>query len=333
MEQLSVGGYKINGKVKNFKTCLMQYKAYFPSIIASIVLIIVGQILSPGFASINNIGNILTMASILAIATIGQSIVIISGGDGIDLSVGAIMTMGALIGPMVTRGEVSRLPLALFVLIILGAFVGLVNGVVIQKLKIPALVTTLIMASVVDGFTLGFTHGQPSVTIPTLLLAVGKPLLGPIRTLLVIAVILIIIMELVLRKSVYGRSLYLTGCNRRASQLCGLHVNSIVITTYMAAGIISILAGLLLVGYTGSGQLKMGSDYTLLSIAAVVIGGTKLTGGKGTLVGGALGAIVLILLTSILVAIGMPAGVRSFIQGMTLLIILISNSRAPKLRQ
>jgi ribose transport system permease protein len=93
------------------------------------------------------------------------------------------------------------------------------------------------------------------------------------------------------------------------------------------------LAGLMLVGYAGTAQMNMASSYTMLTVAAVVIGGTKLSGGKGTFIGGALGAMVLILITNILQALNMPAGLRSLIQGIILIVILMTNSRAPKLRQ
>lgn len=306
---------------------------FLPSVIAIICLVILGQLLSNGFASINNLGNILTTSSILAIAAVGQAMVIISGDSGIDMSIGATISMGALIGPMIANGTNAGLILAVLALIGIGGLIGLINGVGVQYIKIPSLVMTLAMALVINGFTLGFTKGQPSILLPKILLDVGQPILGPIRWMVAIAVIFIVAMELLLRKTNFGRSLYLTGCNRRAAKLSGLHVNRIVIIAYMVSGILSAIVGLLLVGYTGSGQLQMGDEYTLLSIAAVVIGGTKLSGGKGRLFGGALGAIVLILITNILVVLGLPAGVRKLVQGAILLIILISNSRENKYRK
>ncbi|MDP4091821.1 MAG: ABC transporter permease [Bacillota bacterium] len=313
---------------------LTNLKTFFPSIIASVALLIIGQILSPGFADISNIGNLLTVASILAIATIGQALIITSGGEGIDMSLGAIMSMGALIGPMISKGQSGRIILMIAALVLIGGIIGFINGFGSQIIKIPPLVMTLIMASVVNGLTLGYTNGQPSVTIPPALLGVGKRVFGPVRVLLIIAILAIVLMELVLRKTKFGKLVYLVGSNRNAAKLAGTNVNIVAIASYVLGGIIAALAGMFLVGYAGSGQLQMANDYTLLSIAAVVIGGTKLTGGKGTLVGGALGAIVLVLLTSILVAIGMPAGVRSLIQGIILLVILvILYIKAPKLRQ
>jgi ribose transport system permease protein len=312
---------------------LARNNVFAPSIIVSLFLLILGEILSPGFASINNIGNILAVASILAIATVGQTLVILSGGEGIDLSVGAVMSMGALLGASFIDGKVSHLPFAILILIVIGIVIGLINGIGIQRIGIPPLVMTLIMVSVINGITVAYTKGQPSGSIPNLLLDIGQPIVGPIRWLLVIAIITLVVWGLILNKTTFGRTLFIVGSNRRAAQLCGIRVNRTVILTYVFSGIIGILAGLVLLGYSGNAQLQMANEYTLLSIAAVVIGGTKLSGGEGTLIGAALGAIVLTLLTNVLVAIGMPAGVRQVVQGLTLLVILIAYSRAPKLRQ
>lgn len=307
--------------------------SYLPSIIASVILVVLGQIVSPGFASINNIGNIVAVASILAIASIGQTLVIVSGGEGIDLSVGAVMSMGALLGAQFIHGKAGNLPIALILLVLIGGLIGLINGFGIQRFHLPPLVMTLIMTSVVNGFTVAYTKGQPSGQIPKVLLAVGQPIVGPIRWLLVLAIIALVIFALVLNKTAFGKRLFLVGSNRQAATLSGIKVDRTVVLTYTISGIIGAIAGLILVGYSGNAQLQMANDYTLLSIAAVVIGGTKLVGGEGSLVGGALGAIVLTVLTSVLVAFHFPAGVRELVQGLALLLILCAYSRAPKLRQ
>ncbi|MBH8605482.1 ABC transporter permease [Thermoactinomyces sp. CICC 10522] len=312
---------------------ILRKNIYIPSIIACIVLLMLGQIISPGFAALNNIGNILAVASILAIAAVGQTLVIVSGGEGIDLSVGAVMSMGALLGASFIHGKASNLPIAIVLLVLIGALVGFINGFGIQRFGIPPLVMTLIMTSVVNGFTVAYTKGQPSGAIPKVLLAVGQPIVGPIRWLLVLTIVVLVIFGLIMNMTLFGKRLFLVGSNRNAAILSGIQVNRTVILTYMISGIISALAGLILVGYTGNAQLQMASDYTLLSIAAVVIGGTKLVGGEGTLIGSAFGAIVLTMLTSVLVAIGFPPGVRQLVQGLTLLVILIAYSREPKLRQ
>ena len=308
---------------------------YLPAIIGVILLLILGQFATNGFLSMNNISSILMTTSILTMASIGQAAVIISGDSGLDMSIGAIMSMTALFGPMIVVGSgVTSLIVMVPATILMGAVVGLLNGIGVQILKVVPLVMTLIMSNVVNGFSILVTKGQPSVSVIPELQAISHTLIGPLRILPSIVIVLLILLEVFfLRKSRYGRSLFLAGNNVNAANLCGINSKGVIILAYVFAGAIAGLAGLMLVGYAGTAQMDMASDYTMLSVAAVVIGGTKLTGGKGTFIGGALGSLVLILITTILQALNMAAGLRSLIQGVILIVILIANSRAPKLRQ
>ncbi|HJB96079.1 MAG TPA: ABC transporter permease [Candidatus Mediterraneibacter intestinigallinarum] len=308
---------------------------YLPAIIGVILLLILGQFATSGFLSMNNISSILMTTSILTMASIGQAAVIISGDSGLDMSIGAIMSMTALFGPMIVLGSgVTSLIAMVPATILMGAVVGLLNGIGVQILKVVPLVMTLIMSNVVNGFSILVTKGQPSVSVIPELQAISHTLIGPLRILPAIVIVLLILLEvLFLRKSRYGRSLFLAGNNVNAANLCGINSKGVIILAYVFAGAIAGLAGLMLVGYAGTAQMDMASEYTMLSVAAVVIGGTKLTGGKGTFIGGALGSLVLILITTILQALNMAAGLRSLIQGIILIAILIANSRAPKLRQ
>lgn len=307
-------------------------KDFLPSVVIIVLLVLIGNVLSPGFANMNNMMNILAKACILAVACIGQAYVMISGNAGIDMSIGAFMSMSALIGPMISGGTDVGLIVTILAFAAIGAGFGLANGAGIQFFRIPSLVMTLAMSAVINGLTLGVTRGQPSMTIPPSLLVLGNPVAGPVRAMTFVAIAILAVMMVILHKTNFGRSLFMVGSNRNAAKLIGLKVNAIVIGTYMISAVIACMAGLMLVGYVGSAQLQMGEEYTLLSVAAVVIGGTKLSGGKGGLIGGLLGAVVLMLLTSILVALGLPAGVRQLIQGAMLLAIILVNSREPKLR-
>lgn len=301
-------------------------------VVIIIVLTIAGNILSPGLAGINNLMNILTRACFLAVACIGQTYVMISGNAGIDMSIGAYMSFAALLAGTFSGGTDGGLVLTVLIYIGFGALFGFITGVCIQFFRIPSLVMTLAMSFVINGLTLGMTRGQPTVTIPPALLALGTPVIGVVRGMPVLTVIIFVVMMLLLHKTKFGRSLFIVGSNRNAAKLIGLKVNVIVVVTYMISAIMAMIAGLMMLGYVGSAQLQMGNEHTLLSVAAVVIGGTKLSGGKGGLIGGLLGAVVLILLMSILVVLGLPAGVRQLIQGALLLTIVIVNSRQAKLK-
>lgn len=313
------------------KTLKKLNNPYLPAIIGTVALLILGQCLSKGFLSMNNISSILMTTSILTLASIGQAAVIISGDSGLDMSVGAIMSMTALFGPMINVGSgVASFILMIPAVMLMGAVVGAINGTGVQMLK----VVPLIMSNVVDGFSIMVTKGQPSVMVGKELQGISKTLVGPLRILPTVVLIVLILLEvLFLRRSRYGRSLFLAGNNRNAANLCGINSKKIIILAYVFGGAMAGFAGLMLVGYAGTAQMNMASSYTMLSVAAVVIGGTKLTGGKGTFIGGALGALVLVLITNILQALNMAAGLRSLIQGIILIVILMMNSRAPKLRQ
>lgn len=308
---------------------------YLPAIVGVVLLLILGQTVTKGFLAMNNISSILMTTSILTMASIGQAAVIISGDSGLDMSVGAIMSMTALFGPMILVGSgVTSLIVMVPATILMGAVVGLLNGIGVQFLKVVPLVMTLIMSNVVNGFAILVTKGQPSVSVIPELQAISRTLVGPLRILPAVVIVILVLLEvLFLRKSRYGRSLFLAGNNVNAANLCGINSRRVITLAYVFAGATAGLAGLMLVGYAGTAQMDMASEYTMLSVAAVVIGGTKLTGGKGTFVGGALGSLVLILITTILQALNMAAGLRSLIQGIILIVILIANSRAPKLRQ
>ncbi|GHS99089.1 ribose ABC transporter permease [Synergistales bacterium] len=305
---------------------------YTAPIIIILVMFGLGQMLMAGFMSVNNIGNVLTVSCLVTIAAIAQTLVLLIGGDGIDLSVGAVMSMSALIGPVFCGGDASKLPLAIAAVVCIACVIGAINATGVQFFKIPPLIMTLIMSGVVDGFALAFTRGQPSGSIPKIMLNLGRTVWGPVRWLLLVTVVIIVFVELFLRKSRLGRSIYLVGSNRMAAKLSGISINKTLFFAYMAGSSMAALGGFLLVGYSGSAMLKMASSYTMLSVAASVIGGTQLTGGKGTMTGGFLGAIIFTILTNILTALNLPGGVRTLIQGTVLLIILAVYTRGEKLR-
>lgn len=306
-------------------------KVFYPVLIAIVMLLIFGEIMSPGF--LGSFNSILMTASFLAIVAVGQSLVIIVGGFGLDLSIGSVITLGALVTGMVCNGSNIKLLLVIPILIGAGIIIGCINGIGVQKLKIPPLAMTLIMSNVIFGFSIMITRAQPTINVPSILMTMGKPLVGPIRTLTVIAVVFVVAFELILRKTRYGQMVFLSGSNRNAAKLAGIKVDLVAISAYVFSSVIAALAGIILFGYAGSASMDMGDEYTMMTLAAVVIGGTKMSGGKGSLIGAFLGAIMIQLLSSVLVSVGMLASMRIFFEGLILLIIIIMDCRQPKLRQ
>jgi ribose transport system permease protein len=311
-------------------------RVFVPSIIIVLSLLFIGWMISPGFISVNNLSSMLMTASLLALATIGQSVVMMSGNNGIDLSVGSIMSMTALIGPMLPMNNHIQYFCAIFLIVLLGTLFGLINGFGILLFNIPPLIMTLIMSNVIYGFTYYSTRGRMANETAQILDNVAKPVIAAvplIRILTLVGIIIVFIAELILRNTRAGRILLITGDNFDAAKICGIKVKLVSLVAYVCSGAISAFAGLMLVGYTGSAIIKMADGYTLLSIAAAIIGGTSISGGKGSFVGGALGALVLMILNSILQVLHMPEGLRYVIQGSLLTVILLVNTRSVKLRQ
>ncbi len=306
-------------------------KVYYPVILAIVILFVLGEALSPGF--LGNFNNILMIASFLAIVCIGQSLVIMVGGFGLDLSIGAMVTLGALLTGKICNGSNVKLLLLIPILIFAGVVVGFINGIGVQKLKIPPLAMTLIVSNVVVGFYTLITRAMPTLNIPSVLVSMGKPLIGPLRTMTVIAIIFIVLFEWILRKTRYGQKIFLCGSNRNAAKLAGIQVDLVVISTYILSAVIAALSGIILLGYVRSASMDMGDVYTMQTLAAVVIGGIKMSGGKGSLVGGLLGSVMITALSSVLVSVGMLASMRIFFEGLILLAIIIMDCRQPKLRQ
>lgn len=323
-----------NNQIEGIFKAIKQNKM-LPAIIACIVLFILGELLSPGYISQDNIGNIIASAGILSLAAAGQTLVILSGNDGIDMSVGQIMSLSAVASYMLLNGNDARIPLALIIISVVGSIIGFINGLGIVFAGLPPLIMTLGMSAVIQGIVFASNAGGTPIgkASPLLLKIASGRIFGPLRYLGIIGIIAVIVIELLLRKTKYGHQLYKIGNNRAAARLCGIPTNKIVLITYSLSGLLSALAGFFLLGYAGTANLDLGGSYTLLTIAAVVIGGTQLSGGEGGYIGTFIGAILLRLLTTVLVTVGLSDSVRNTLVGVFLMLTLLAYARAPKLRQ
>ena len=315
--------------VKKSKRILASAKLrmFLPSLIAAAVLLIIGQIVAYGFLSIRNISSILMSSSILGLMSVAQNTVIIAGDNGIDLSIGAIASMTAVICPIMPMETGLGVVVGCIAGMLLGGCFGLINGIGIKVIHIPALIMTLILADVISGFTMLVTRGQPPAHLSAALKSLCNVMVQPIRYMTLIGFGITIIAELVLLKSRFGCKLRLVGDNPSAARICGLNETRLGIAAYVISGMVAGLVGLLLVSYNGGTTMSMGNSYTLLSVAAVAIGGTNLAGGKGSYIAGILGALVMIILNNILQAFNIVQGLRSVIQGFILLVIMLINTR------
>lgn len=288
---------------------------------ALFILLIISAILSPPSVSPTHLLNVSRQASALGIVGIGQTLVIMT--QGIDLSVAAnltliqIMTAGMILGR-----EQMVIPVVIFCLGV-GAFIGLINGLGVTKLKLSPFVMTLCMMSVLTGVYLLYSGGSPRGRIPASLRFVGAGRIGgvfPAAT--VVWIVAIAASFIVLRYSIFGRYTYATGGSPQASHLSGVNVDLVIIIAYVISGFCSALAGILLAGYIGTGSLTVGMGYDLNSIAAVIMGGTTFAGGRGGVIGTVGGALVITILFSLLTMLGIPHSGRLMAQGLIIIAIV-----------
>ncbi|HEY5112878.1 MAG TPA: ABC transporter permease [Coriobacteriia bacterium] len=307
-----------------------------PIVIVSIIavaLVLVGQLVSPGFAAYGQVINMLRVASFLGVIAIGQTIVILSGGEGIDLSVGKVATFAAIIGSRIMDGRDANIVVGVVVPLVIAVILGLVNGLGIIYLRIPPFVMTLGMMGVVQGLMLAYTGGTAAGrAAPALTNLVNGRVLFSIPGALFIWLLLGVVITGLLRRTRLGWDLYAVGSNRTAANLSGISVKRTVLGAYVMSSMFAGLGGLLLLGYTESVFLDLADQYTLPSVAAVVVGGTLISGGIGGYVGTAVGAIVLTVLESLLTTLNMPNASRIIVDGVVLLLLLAIYGRQKRLR-
>ncbi|WRS31156.1 ABC transporter permease [Actinomycetaceae bacterium MB13-C1-2] len=303
------------------------------ALIVTILLIALGQLFSPGFGSYNQIVSMLRVASFLGFLAIGQTIVILSGGDGIDLSVGKTATFGAIIAAKVMDGSNENLLLGVLIPILVGALIGLANGLGILLLKIPPFVMTLGMMGVVTGMILAYTGGVAGGrSAPALTDLVNGRWLFNVPGVLFIWAIAIVLVTLFLRRTTTGWHIFAVGANRKAARLSGIPVARTVLLSYVLSGVFAVIGGMMMLGYTETVFLNLADNLTLTSVAAVVIGGTLVAGGVGGYIGSAIGAVLLTVLSSFLTTINMPESGRIIINGVVLIVLLAFYGRQKKLR-
>lgn len=312
---------------------LTEHPAAIAAIIA-VAMFAVGELVSPGFAGYGQVLNVLRVAAFLGIVAAGQTLVIVSGGEGVDLSVGKVATFAAIIAARTIDGSNEALLPGLALALAACALIGLVNGLGIAYMRIPPLVMTLGMVAVVQGVILIYTGGQPAGRAAPLMvdLVSGRTVFG-IPGILWIWLILGVGMVLLMRRTTFGWRVYALGTNRLAAQLSGISVRPNLVAVYVLSAVLAGLGGFFLLGYTKSVFLNLADSMMLPSVAAVVIGGTTLAGGVGGYPGTAVGAIVLTVLESLLRTMQLDAASRQIINGLVLILLLSAYGRQRRLRQ
>jgi ribose transport system permease protein len=297
-----------------------------------ILLLIVGSLYSSNFLSPDYLLQQLKVASFLGVVAAGMMLVILLGH--IDLSVPWVMTMGAMMACAAAGFGTMGYVLAIPVGILSGALFGLVNGLGVAYLRIPSMIITLATNVVAQGLMVLYTGGfSPQDSAPPAMrwLATGAIIPGVPNAILVWAAVSAVMVFLFGRTS-YGRSVYGIGNSERAAYLSGLDTRRIVMIAFVISGALAAFAGVLVAGYASKAAQSMGDAYLLPSIAAVVLGGTSILGGRGSYLGTVAGVILITLLQSILSVMQMPEAGRQIIYGVVIVAMLLLYGRAPTSR-
>jgi len=303
------------------------------AVIAILVLLAGGELLSPGFASLRQIVTLLTIAALLGVVAAGQNLVILGGREGIDLSVGGVISFAAFLAGNLMQQNDANILHALVLVLGASFLIGLITGLGVTFLRIPPLVMTLGMLGVVQGGLVLLTRGVPSGrAAPLLGRIVSEPVIFGLPGIVFVWFAVGVFLTLVLRRTTFGFNVYAIGANESAAALAGVPVRRTRVLLFALSGFFSGLTGILLLGYTEYVFVGAGDQYMLPSIIAVVIGGTSLAGGSGGYVGTMAGAVVLILLQSILTTLSIPPFGRQIIFGITLLGLMLLYGRQRRLR-
>jgi ribose/xylose/arabinose/galactoside ABC-type transport system permease subunit len=284
--------------------------------IMCLVVLIAAAIFAPAFYEPTNLKTVLIQIAVLGVVAVGQTMVLLV--RSIDLSVSAVLALGAVIVVQTQAG--NSLAVAFMEAFAIAALVGLANGFLITKRQVPPFIATFGMLVFVQGARLAYTKGQASGTVPPILRAMSFQNVGPVPAALLVWIAINIIFIVVLRYTRFGRWIYAVGGNPTASRYAGIRVDMVVMIVHMLCSMLAMLAGLLLSGYIGYVDLRMGADYNTNSIAASVVGGTTFTGGRGNLFGTAAGVAMLILLLNLVVVLGLPIHWQYAMQGLVLVL-------------
>jgi ribose transport system permease protein len=299
--------------------------------LAAIVLIVaIGSVFLPDFLSVKYLIQQLRIASFLGIIATGAMVVILLGH--IDLSIPWTMTVAAMVATTITGFGGAWVDFAIPAGLLVGVLVGLINGIGVGVIRLPSMILTLAVNAVLLGLTVVYTGGfapQTKASPPMRWLGRESSLLG-IPNVLWVWLALGVFVVMVLRRTAWGRAIFAVGNREIASYLSGIRTGRVICTAFTFAGFTSALGGILLAGRFDQSYQGMGNDYLLPAIAAVVIGGTHILGGRGTYLGTVAGVLVITLLSSVLAVMQMPEASRQIIYGVVIIVMLLLTAAKPK---
>ena len=301
----------------------MKYMSELTTVIALIILMAVITIINSNFLTANNLLNLLLQVTSNALIAFGMTFVILTGG--IDLSVGSILALSSA-RTAGLLGSGMPVTLAILISLILGCILGMMNGLLISYGKLAPFIVTLATMTIFRGATLVYTNGNPitkGLSDTFLFQFLGQGYIVGIPFPVIIMFIVFIVLYVLLHKTAFGKSVYAIGGNEKAAYISGVKLNKVKIIIYSISGIMASISGLIITSRLSSAQPTAGASYEMDAIAAVVLGGTSLSGGKGRILGTLIGALIIGVLNNGLNIIGVSAFWQQVVKGVVILIAVL----------
>ncbi len=296
----------------------------FGATIALIILVVVIGTISPQFRTVNNIFSLLRQSSVNGLIAFGMTFVILTGG--IDLSVGAVLALSTVFAASMISAGVP-VPVAVIISLIIGTVLGLISGFLVSKGRLQPFIATLVTMTIYRGITMIYTNGKPISNLGNseFLRFIGRGELLGIPVPVWILLVTFLIFFFLLKKTVLGRKIYAVGSNQKAAAIAGVNINKIKLFVYSVSGFMSALAGIILLSRLGSAQPVLGIGYELDAIAAVALGGTSLSGGRGRFYGTLIGVLIIAVLNNGLNILGVSSYYQDVAKGIVILIAVLSD--------
>ena len=310
-------------------SALLRNRAFLTVLIVALVWIVAG-FAKPGFGAYGHLRYLLELAAVIGLVAIGQTYVVIAGG--IDLSVGAIVTVSAVGVPLVALSGDTTGVFAVIAILAAATSIGLLNGLGVAYLRIHPMIMTLAMATFLQGVLILIAGGTAISAQNPLLAWLGNARIIGIPASVILWTLMSGVALAVLHATPFGARLFALGANPLASALSGVNVPRTTMAVYAVSGLTAGLAGVLVLGMNGQGYVGIGDPYLLASIAAVVLGGTSILGGSGSYAGTIPGAILLVTITALITVVNASAGWRSILFGSLILLLLLLSGRESQRR-
>ncbi len=311
--------------------------ATFAPVIFLLVLLLFYSIFANNFFSVGNFVNILRQVSVTGTMAVGVTLVILLGE--IDLSIATVMAFSGMIVSGLSLGQFFGLPalpvgLCIIIAILVGVLIGALSGLANAKLGIPGFMATLSMMFICEGLMLMLTGAAPIFGLPQALVFWGSGyIFGSIPVIIVVFMAVFLLGLLLLKFTVFGRNLYAIGGNAEAARLAGIHIVKNKVMSFVISAALASLAGVLMVGRIGSGQVTAGEGLQMQPIAAAVLGGASLLGGKGNMLGTLLGVLIMGVLVNGLNIMGAGSEIQKLTTGLVLFAAVAFNIWSAKRTQ